>query len=542
MEQSPEDRLNLFADQLIDIASRAEQLEFVQRVYKLKQERGRTMRHIAMIGEVGNGKSTIINALLSRPFLPTNIFVLTQYYLVLVNEPGKLAVAYYRTGQIKPLPVSPDQTFELPATMELKYIEIPVTSERLPAGAHLLVAPGLGQIDPKHQRIAETVVSQVDSLILIRNSTAPLTKHEHAILQRLPGQINRLAVLVNRANVSDPDQRERIRKSIFQNLQMLRVPTNPAVFVVSGAEPLDSEEKHSTPFTADDEWTNFTKLLLSWQTSTVGSLPNTSEQFQSELRKAARELENMLSTTASALRSGAAYASDPPNGRRLADMQKTRSVLSKVISDQSEDILQTVQNSFSAAVFNLEKLNDPEQQMNGLKNTFETETDRVSTRLRQLFKTVLNDISYATGANYDIEPRVPTLNFANDTATGQEIPTRVRLGIAGLGGLAAGSIFYSLSFPYGLVVSASIAAITIWLLGKTSSKESGQHGLSEMSNQILPVFRNVVQQNAQRLQELIEEAFDAVEHPVRGYQASGKINPQHEALLDEIAQIRQGLG
>ena len=153
---------------------------------------------VLVMGEVKRGKTSLVNALIGRRVLPTDVAEATCQVFRITSGPRLQCRVVYEDGhhlEIAPeeLPKYGSQSFqeqlkksdgELPARGDLiRWIEVQVPLRFLPENVSLLDTPGLGALYYQHAMITYRYVPQAEGVIFVLESEKPITENELEALE-----------------------------------------------------------------------------------------------------------------------------------------------------------------------------------------------------------------------------------------------------------------------------------------------------------------------------------------------------------------------
>ena len=146
----------------------------------------RTEFNIAVCGEVSQGKSSFINALLGRGILPTNEHPTTSQLFRISTAPVEKYRFVFSDGTEREFSSSEDMlkygtvltTQESLDSKAIDYIDVQLPLNEMPQGVYIWDTPGLGVSHVTHEEITARCVSRCDAVIFLTQPKAPLTDKE----------------------------------------------------------------------------------------------------------------------------------------------------------------------------------------------------------------------------------------------------------------------------------------------------------------------------------------------------------------------------
>jgi hypothetical protein len=198
---------------------------------------------VACVGQFKRGKSTLLNALLGRPLLPTGVVPVTTAVTVLIH--GPTVTARVRFGSGRCLPVSPEALGEFvsedrnPENVKgVAAVEVTVPADILRSGMCLVDTPGLGSVFGADSATTLAFVPQIDAALVILGTDPPISSEELALVDHVSAQVDHLVVVLNKSDrVTDADSREAAAFTSRVLERRLR-RSAPEVYRVSAVERL----------------------------------------------------------------------------------------------------------------------------------------------------------------------------------------------------------------------------------------------------------------------------------------------------------------
>ena len=202
---STDDRADRWAEVAAELAGlAADHQDLVDRVDAVAQ-RSRSQRfHIAVVGEFKRGKSTLLNALLGRPLLPTGVLPLTSVATEVVHGPaGATVIGLDGTRTDVTLDEIADYGTEAGNPDNRRNVDRVTVRAPVPLLATGLVVvdtPGIGSVHAHNTDVAYAEYEQSDAAVVVLAADAPLSDAERSILQMFHERGMRTFVVVNRCD------------------------------------------------------------------------------------------------------------------------------------------------------------------------------------------------------------------------------------------------------------------------------------------------------------------------------------------------------
>ena len=170
------------------------------------EERARAQRfYVACLGQFKRGKSTLLDALVGLPVLPTGILPVTAVPTVVRYGSAPAARIQLQPGEWKEI-----QTAELGAYVAeeqnpgnskgVAAVEVFIPSQLLASGMCLVDTPGLGSIFASNTEATRAFVPHVDAAILVTGADPPLSADELSLAAAVAAHVKDIIVVLNKAD------------------------------------------------------------------------------------------------------------------------------------------------------------------------------------------------------------------------------------------------------------------------------------------------------------------------------------------------------
>ncbi|MGW3996023.1 dynamin family protein [Amycolatopsis sp. NPDC004772] len=168
---------------------------------------------VAVVGEISVGKSTLINALVGAPILPTGEEPLSSVPVVLSHGRYTAATVHLVYGgqpHVHRLGGADDIATHLTTRGERvlreKYgrdarvlgAEVTAESELLASGVQLIDTPGVGGLDPAHRRRTVATLEDVDAVLFTIKPDRPINENELAFLAESADRVRTYVIVQTR--------------------------------------------------------------------------------------------------------------------------------------------------------------------------------------------------------------------------------------------------------------------------------------------------------------------------------------------------------
>ncbi|HZO80353.1 MAG TPA: dynamin family protein [Candidatus Binataceae bacterium] len=199
---------------------------------------------LACLGQFKRGKSSLLNALIGSPVLPTGVVPVTAIVTVLRYGPILNAKVHFENGSRQPIPVGSvgDYVSEEcnPANFKgVAAVEVFVPSPLLATGMCFVDTPGIGSVYAGNTAVTKAFVPHIDAAMVVLGADPPISGDEVALLEEIASQVDEMIFVLNKADRLNANEcSEAIdfaRRAVAQKIG--RPPS--AIFQISAAEWLD---------------------------------------------------------------------------------------------------------------------------------------------------------------------------------------------------------------------------------------------------------------------------------------------------------------
>jgi GTP-binding protein EngB required for normal cell division len=196
-------------DELSEFATRQDQVVVAELRERLQERRLRVL----VAGEAKRGKSTLVNALLGRPVLPSAVTPLTALATAVRYGRDEGATVVFANGRTETYPLSAldDLVTERgnPGNRrELASVTVTVDAPILARGLELVDTPGSGSVYAHNTAEAELALKTMDAAVFVLTADPPVSASERDLMSRVAQLSVRMFVVLNKADYlsADPSQ------------------------------------------------------------------------------------------------------------------------------------------------------------------------------------------------------------------------------------------------------------------------------------------------------------------------------------------------
>ncbi len=218
---------------------------FAERAVRLAERAAAQRYHIAVLGEFKRGKSTLVNALIGRPVLPSGVVPVTTVATeVHFGEPQEGALVVFEDATSREIPSEELARYvserENPGNrLGVRRVEVRVSTLLGAPGVVLVDTPGVASVSERQTEAARDALSDSDGAVVLLSVDAPLSESEGGLLADLAERGGRIFVVVNKCDhLSEPELAE-VRVFLARHLERL-LGEGAAVYFCSARHALEA--------------------------------------------------------------------------------------------------------------------------------------------------------------------------------------------------------------------------------------------------------------------------------------------------------------
>ena len=213
-----------------------------QLIGKLRENRF----NLVILGAFKRGKSTLINALLGEPILPTAIVPLTSVVTVLgYGEQLNIEVIFHHGERKK---ISQRELVDYitekgnPHNRKgVREVDIAYPSDYLKDGVRVIDTPGVGSVYSHNTEVAYNYLPQVDAAIFVVTVDPPLSAAEQEFLKDIREYVHKLFIVLNKIDYVDAADRQEALEFTAQALQDSLETQQVNIFPISAKLALEAK-------------------------------------------------------------------------------------------------------------------------------------------------------------------------------------------------------------------------------------------------------------------------------------------------------------
>jgi GTP-binding protein EngB required for normal cell division len=225
---------------------------FTRAIQDLKERLEEGRFRLAVLGQFKRGKSTLLNALIGKPLLPTGVLPLTSVPTVLRYgaEPSiritrihaKSEEARCNIDGITALLRRYVTEQENPGNrLGVSHVDVTYPNPLLSQRLDVIDTPGIGSTIPHNTQTAREMLQVADGAVFVLSPDPPITEVELQFLRAVRGAATRTIFVITKADTLTPTQRvemlDFVRQVLAQEDQNNR---GTRIFLVSAAQGLEA--------------------------------------------------------------------------------------------------------------------------------------------------------------------------------------------------------------------------------------------------------------------------------------------------------------
>ncbi|HTZ70197.1 MAG TPA: dynamin family protein, partial [Acetobacteraceae bacterium] len=200
--------------------------------------------NVVVVGRFSRGKTSLMNAMLGRDWLPTAAVPLTSVITAVKYGSEPKAVLYYHHTSL----FMDVKLWELPQHITergnpgnrrgVSVAEVELPAEILRHGIYFVDTPGLGSSIAENTRNTERFLPEADALILVTSFDSPLSEEEVAIAALANASGRKLFVVLNKQDAVAASERAEVEAHVAARLDQVFAGAAPPAFPLSAADGL----------------------------------------------------------------------------------------------------------------------------------------------------------------------------------------------------------------------------------------------------------------------------------------------------------------
>ena len=220
----------------MDLAGKNRVLE--AKLLSLEEKLSSGQLHLAVLGQVKRGKSSLINALLNANVLPTGILPVTAIITEIRYALTPAATIVYATGGLRESVLLSDLAGYITEAgnpgnrKQIASVEIVYPSPFLENGIILIDTPGIGSTHSHNTETTERYLGEVDAGIVVLSVDLPITEVEARFIGELKDEIPKLLFVLNKTDTASAAEVSEMVRFLESELDRQKV-FSPEIFPLS---------------------------------------------------------------------------------------------------------------------------------------------------------------------------------------------------------------------------------------------------------------------------------------------------------------------
>jgi hypothetical protein len=245
------DRLAAMAEQLGEASVSADVRQLVARINE-----GRFF--VACVGQFKRGKSTLLDAFVGEPILPTGVVPVTTVPTVLRYGDRRTARvligARWHTIPPEELPQYVSEELNPENSRQVAGVEVFLPSPLLAGGMCLVDTPGIGSVFSGNTETTKDFIPQIDAAILVVGADPPISGEELALIEAVAVNVDEILIVLNKIDRVSVAERQQASEFATKVLEGRLKRSVGQIYEVSALNRL-------TNSTDADDWNNLIKNL-----------------------------------------------------------------------------------------------------------------------------------------------------------------------------------------------------------------------------------------------------------------------------------------
>ncbi|MGC2110847.1 MAG: dynamin family protein [Candidatus Korobacteraceae bacterium] len=172
---------------------------------------------VACVGQFKRGKSTLLNALVGEPILPTGIVPVTTVPTVLRHGAERTARVLiqgkWRTIRPEDLSQYVSEEMNPENVKQVEGVEAFLPSPLLASGMCLVDTPGIGSVFSRNTEATHDFIPQIDAAILVVGADPPISGEELGLIETVAANVDQILIVLNK--IDRVTSVERQQASVF---------------------------------------------------------------------------------------------------------------------------------------------------------------------------------------------------------------------------------------------------------------------------------------------------------------------------------------
>ena len=229
---------------------------------------------LAVMGQFSRGKSTLMNAILGRPYLPTGALPMTSVITRVRYGSRPPASVRRRGGHRFPIETPLEQLSRFVAEsstereeQQVVSADIRVPAEILRLGFSFVDTPGIGSAVAANTAATTRFLSEADAVMFVTAFDSPLSEAEMQFLTEARRHVDKLFYVVNKLDLVSADEAGQVIDFVRQRLSPDAHESGVRVFAISARDALQAKLHGTEDELADSGLPELEQALVAFLTA-----------------------------------------------------------------------------------------------------------------------------------------------------------------------------------------------------------------------------------------------------------------------------------
>lgn len=217
-------QLSPFFKEVLEISMQLGKMRYLQKIKDALDNYEKGNFIVAALGEFKRGKSSLLNALISKKIFPVGVLPLTSVITIAQYGEKEEAFIYFDDGTFRQIDLSELKEYVTEKgnsgnklNVRVALIKAPI--ELLFNGIKLVDTPGVGSIIEKNSEVTKRFVPEIDVALIVSGFEPPITADELKLIKEAEKEISNKIIILNKKDLLDEKQREEIEKFTLKTLE-----------------------------------------------------------------------------------------------------------------------------------------------------------------------------------------------------------------------------------------------------------------------------------------------------------------------------------
>lgn len=277
--------------------------EVVRRAERLAERLAARRFHVSVLGEFKRGKSTLLDALIGEPLLPTGVIPVTAVPTEISFGPPATAVVHFDgtrqlLGSEEDLADFVTESRNPANKRQVARVEVRREARLLASGLVLVDTPGIGSIHAHSDLVAGLALKETDAAVVVLSADAPFSERERTLLESLAEQRAPTFFVLNKIDHLSSDELSQMRRFISEALTA-SLGRPERLFCLAALPALKARQSGREPGAEAGEFAAFEAELSRFARTDMAAAGL--ETARNELARLANDLAEAIDLTEAAL-------------------------------------------------------------------------------------------------------------------------------------------------------------------------------------------------------------------------------------------------